>query len=688
MGCCTGDREKHAAVRAEQKWDYIVRSPVPPCIRSFANLRQNLDDFKSHSCWTYIAYGYVWIMLLVSFSIYCVDTFVAVNLLAFDRWAGQIKPAIPLHISRWIFAGCIILSFILLFFRWLRAIRVMRQAGVANSYLDPLAVRIQSARFGKEGRGWKRFLVFAELTKSKKGADYVALFAHYSFEAWLRILLAEGPRQVVNAVTLYSVMQLSLVPKGDHDVQQGHTPIIQFFVNVGVLADSNKEQAVILFGMLWTVLIWVISMLQLLIAVILYLLFLWHHIPSADGSLTKYCRRKINGRLERIVKAKVDKAIAKETAIRVRQQAKEGGGDFKRQPTLPNLDANSGDGMPALSRQTTMTTLPEYSSRPQTGRNSNESLPIREPTLPNLGNQRPGPPTRTVTHGSAASWQSYDSNAPLMDEVGGMGYSDRPGSAASMASGWGPRPVPNRSMTGMSGVTQSSQRSFSPVPGQRPGMNTPGRSTPGTYQMEPLSRSTTNMSSGPPSTGPMPFMPQGRRTPSNQSNPSFTSNRAGSAQGQRMPPKARPSDESLGSRTPVDTNNPYFPPILEGRNSPAPSMRYQASGPPRSFTPNGGPPGRSMTPTSQPALPRVQTQSSMGSSEYVAFSPSAISSQTPVAAEPATRSFSRPGAPPPAQSYNGRQTPQSTRSAYPPSRAGTAPPGGQYDSVQDIYDRY
>ena len=70
----------------------------------------------------------------------------------------------------------------LLFYRWLRAIRVIKASGVAQSYLDPLAVRIQSIRTGKEGRGWKRFLVFAELTKSKKGADYVALFSYFSFE--------------------------------------------------------------------------------------------------------------------------------------------------------------------------------------------------------------------------------------------------------------------------------------------------------------------------------------------------------------------------------------------------------------------------------------------------------------------------------------------------------------------------
>jgi hypothetical protein len=58
----------------------------------------------------------------------------------------------------------------------------MRTGGVAQSYLDPLAVRIQSIRMGKRGRGWRRFLVFAELTKNKKGSEYIALFCHYSFE--------------------------------------------------------------------------------------------------------------------------------------------------------------------------------------------------------------------------------------------------------------------------------------------------------------------------------------------------------------------------------------------------------------------------------------------------------------------------------------------------------------------------
>ena len=77
-------------------------------------------------------------------------------------------------------------------YRWLRAIRVMRGGGVAQSYLDPLAVRIQSVRLGSEGRGWRRFLVFAELTKSKKGSEYLTLFTYFSFEGLITLIFSRG----------------------------------------------------------------------------------------------------------------------------------------------------------------------------------------------------------------------------------------------------------------------------------------------------------------------------------------------------------------------------------------------------------------------------------------------------------------------------------------------------------------
>jgi hypothetical protein len=158
MGFFYGRREK-IEISENQKWDYI-----------------NLEDFKSGSCLTFFSYFWLWILVFVSVAVYAVDTFTAVKLLRFNEWSSQVKPTIPFDISKWIFAGCIMLSWALLSYEWLRAIRVMKQESVTEDYLDPLAVVLQSIRWDK---GWRRFLVFAELTKSKKKATWVSLFVYF-----------------------------------------------------------------------------------------------------------------------------------------------------------------------------------------------------------------------------------------------------------------------------------------------------------------------------------------------------------------------------------------------------------------------------------------------------------------------------------------------------------------------------
>jgi len=162
MGCFRSSRPKKD-VLAEQKWDYIT-----------------LSDFRSTSCITPFSYMWLWFLAFISVAVYAADTFVAVNLLAFNRWSSQIQPAIPLEVSKWIFSGCIILSWTLAGYEWQRAIRVIRRGSVSEAYLDDLAVVLQSMGIW-QGKGWRRFLVFAELTKSRKGVDYIALFVYFQF---------------------------------------------------------------------------------------------------------------------------------------------------------------------------------------------------------------------------------------------------------------------------------------------------------------------------------------------------------------------------------------------------------------------------------------------------------------------------------------------------------------------------
>src|SRR2546423_15541560 len=111
--------------------------------------------------------------------------------------------------------------------------------------------------------------------------------------------------------------------------------------------------------MFWTLVIWVISALSMIASLILYLVFLFHHIPSEDGGLGNYCRRKIDRRMERIIKVKVDKALKKENQLLARQEGKDGR-DIKRQPTLPIVDDTGEVVRPSLPRPPTESTLPAY----------------------------------------------------------------------------------------------------------------------------------------------------------------------------------------------------------------------------------------------------------------------------------------------------------------------------------------
>ncbi|PSR97452.1 hypothetical protein BD289DRAFT_450954 [Coniella lustricola] len=420
---------QNGVVRPEAKWDYI-----------------QLNDFKADGVLTYIAYGYLFVSLTISMAVYTVDTFTAVNLLAFNTWSSEIQPAIPFAITKWIFSVCIILSFVNVAYEHIRAQMIIRRGSVAESFLDNLAVRLQSVRI-LNGKGWRRFLVFAELTKSKKGAEYIALFTYFSFQAWIRIIFCSGPRQVVNAVTLYSVYTAKL----EIDGTNFESSLESLFSKIKALAQQDYQQALILSGMLFTLIIWVFSALSFILACIFYVTFLWGWIPKQDGGLSGYCERKINKRLMSIVSKKVEAALAdleKQRKKAEMKAAKKAGAlpPEERKATLPTLMPEKDDktsDMPPLFRNDTVATLPVYTSRPGTPRGDQFEL-----------NNLPPMPTRTNTSITTSS------RAPLLGASADMGVSTPtmpspmygPARSGTMNTARGPYAPggPNRTMTGTS----------------------------------------------------------------------------------------------------------------------------------------------------------------------------------------------------------------------------------------------
>ena len=280
-------------------------------------------------------------------------------------------------------------------------------------------------------------------------------------------------------MTLYSVMQLNLIPNGKHAASNGHTPIVQFFYNVQILANSNGERTAILFGMLFTLIIWVISALSLAAACLIYVTFLWHHIPSADRGLSGFCKRKIDSRLQKIVGVKIKEALEKGEMNISKQDPKSGvgPGQLKRQPTIPLLTTEYEDKlpeMPMLSRQTTQATLPPYTPRLATRNDDAAPKLYRQPTLPDVtvGPSRLPPPSRSNTQVSGFSSSSYTSDVLLIDGAMAMGH-DLPGQThsaslpsemASDRSVLGVRPSVGRVTTNMSQRSQRSYYSFSRPP--------------------------------------------------------------------------------------------------------------------------------------------------------------------------------------------------------------------------------
>ena len=270
-------------------------------------------------------------------------------------------------------------------------------------------------------------------------------------------------------------MQADLVPTGKHAAKAGKSPVGQFFVNLQLLADKNKEQAAILFGMLFTLIIWIFSALSLIMAAIFYITFLWHHIR--DGSLSRYCRRKIDTRLHKIVMVRVNRALEKDNRSRIKQ-AGEGvsvgppGSHYKRQPTVPVLDPEGSLEIKPISRQTSQ--MDHTPADPATRASPTEIL-NREPTIPDVleNTTRPQLPSRSTTQSSVRSNISYGDKAPLIGSAAPIGFRppgpDHPPARMDFDHVPHSHRPPGRRGTGM---TQRQQSSFPP-------------SAP---QVEPLSR--------------------------------------------------------------------------------------------------------------------------------------------------------------------------------------------------------
>ena len=473
-------------------------------------------------------------------------------------------------------------------------------------------------------------------------------------------------------------MKAQIIPEGEHAAPKGKSPVAQFFLNIETMVQQgNKQETVVYFTMLFSLLIWVIAFLSLFFSVLFYVFFLWHYVPRADGSLTQYCRRKIETRLERIVSKKIKKALEKQDAKRKKEE-REGlkkGGEGARMPTLPKLGGIEDDTSSIFSGVTrsdtisTATTLPPYSSnapsRTNTMNTTGTARTAMKPSLPVL-TERPGP-TRSDTQGTTTS---FGSNAPLLSQAGDMGMASPVPPMPSLDPnaeyfGGGPRPRgPPSNMPGRP-FSPMSQGRASPAPrNMLPRVDTSfgGRDLPPSRVLSPPGYGNRTVSpiygdAGYSNRGPT-FSPYDQRGPA--MGPSY----------EMSPVDVDAADNYISPGNAID----YQPPQLPQTLRPGSPAQIEQQGPPRVGTappPRSGtaPPPRSGT--TPPSNPRAGVPATLQSAIQRREAMQPMSNRMPVQQQ---RSATAPiGQPQWTPDFNGDPMPRSNTTTPGPGPQGYNP---------------
>ncbi|OCH90710.1 hypothetical protein OBBRIDRAFT_754491 [Obba rivulosa] len=313
------------------------REVVPDHKFDFVDTR----EFTDNSCGMRAKYLWIYIAALISFLVYISDIFTAITMLSSTTWSNQIFNScppdqengcvyIPFSIGKWLFFGCIIASFLLLAYEARKAKKIIASRDISYAFTNVMANNYYSMR------SYDHFCFFNHIRNSTKRSDDFAFFVFFTFKSWKRLLLADGPRQSINALTLYA-FYLSKEGKGPwYDVSK-------------YFAGNDYITSAITVSTTFTVFVFCLSCLMLIVAGICYIPLLCY----IKGNLKEYCCHKVDKRIAEIIKRRNKQRLAKAAA----QAKKEAAGDFSHlknkkgeliaqplpQPTLPNISLDDDD---------------------------------------------------------------------------------------------------------------------------------------------------------------------------------------------------------------------------------------------------------------------------------------------------------------------------------------------------------
>jgi hypothetical protein len=315
--CCTGPAWKREVV-PDHKYDFI-----------------DTKEFHSKAIGIQLQYVWLYILVIKSFLVYISDIYTATTMLTSSNWSNKIFSsckekngcvAIPFGVAKWLFVGCIIFSFLLLAYEARKAKKIIASRDISFAFTNIMAQNYYSLR------SYDHFCFFCHINDSTKKKDDLAFFIFFTFKEWKRLLLADGPRQTINALTLYSF----------YLAKSSDTTTPWWKISKYITWDQKDMVTnMLLISIVFTVLIFIGSLLLLIVAAILYIPLLCY----IRGTLKEYCCHKVDKRIAEIIKRKQKQRLAKQAQLAKKEAAgdfshlkgKGGMGSALPQPTLPSI---------------------------------------------------------------------------------------------------------------------------------------------------------------------------------------------------------------------------------------------------------------------------------------------------------------------------------------------------------------
>lgn len=316
--CCSGPKWKREVV-PDHKFDFV-----------------DTREFTDNGFAMRAKYLWLYIIVLKSFLVYVSDIFTAVTMLTTSSWSNEIFNScenigcvtIPFNTGKWLFVGCIIFSFLLLGYEARKAKKIINSRDISYAFTNVMANNYYSLR------SYDHFCFFDHISNSTKTSDDFAFFVFFTFKSWKRVLLADGPRQTINALTLYAIY---LAHQKDgrewYDVPKYFT-------------GNSVSTSILTVTTFFTVVVFAGSLLLLIVAGLCYIPLLCH----IRGNLKEYCCHKVDKRITTVIKRR-----QKQRLVEAAKNAKlEAMGDYSHlknkkgevvgaplpQPTLPNLSVD------------------------------------------------------------------------------------------------------------------------------------------------------------------------------------------------------------------------------------------------------------------------------------------------------------------------------------------------------------